>query len=94
VNAIIRIDDLVRSHDFEDWERPGRPPCYIEGKVEGFVEMHGCQRYSIRVTREVWNGEEVPRTAPFSKHGLLVHPPLNGTPTSMGSVTNFVRKIQ
>lgn len=96
MNAIVTINvgDMVRSHDFEERERPGRGPCYVEGKVlEIGKVIEGCPRYTIRVTREVWNGKEVPATAAFSKRGILVHPPVNGTPTSMGGVTNMVEKL-
>jgi hypothetical protein len=88
------IGSMVRAHDFEERERPGRGACYIEGRVEDIVEYMGCRRYKIRVSREVWNGKEVPATAPFSKRGLFVKPPVNGVPIAGSDrVTNFVERL-
>jgi hypothetical protein len=90
-----KLGEMLRSHDFEERTRPGRGACYVEGKLIGICEMmEGCTRYAIEVTREVWNGKEIPATAPFSKRGLVVHPPLNGTPVAgMDRVTNLVERI-
>lgn len=90
----ITMKDMVRAHDFEDRMRIGRGACYVEGRVVGIhIQKEGCARYAIEVTREVWNGEEIPRTAAFSKVGRTVYPPMNGIPTTMGGITNFVEKL-
>lgn len=79
----IKVGDLVRSYDFEVREVEGPNACYVEGIVEGFV-TDGCRRYEIRVTRTVWCGAEVD----FGRDRF--YPPVNGTPTSLGRVTDGV----
>ena len=84
----IKIGDKVRSFDFaahRDIEGPDA--CFAEGVVEGFQTI-GCTRFDIRVTRAVWEGKEVP-----TEEGARIAPPLNGTPTNMGRVTDGVVKI-
>jgi hypothetical protein len=81
----IKVGDRVRSYDFEDSKH-----SYVEGVVEGFKEIEGCERYSIRVDRSVWRDEVCSASLRLNQ---LVHPPLNGTPTSMGGVCAFVEKL-
>jgi hypothetical protein len=88
------VGDLLRSHDFEERERPGRGACYCEGKLLSYEWREGCWRYVIRVTREVWNGAESPRTAAFSKVGRTIFPPINGIRHTGGTICNFVEKAQ
>ena len=81
---MIKVGNRVRSYDFaRDRE------CYVEGIVEGFERLEGCERYKIRVERKVWAGEEV--EAPYEGH---VYPPLNGTPRTFGDVCNGVELVQ
>ena len=89
MNTDIKIGDKVRSFDFaahRDIEGPDA--CFAEGVVEGFQTI-GCTRFDIRVTRAVWEGKEVP-----TEEGTRIAPPLNGTPTNMGRVTDGVVKIE
>ena len=89
MNTDIKIGDKVRSFDFaahRDIEGPDA--CFAEGVVEGFQTI-GCTRFDIRVTRAVWEGKEVP-----TEEGARIAPPLNGTPTNMGRITDGVVKIE
>lgn len=90
MNDQIRINDTVRSFDFSmNRDLEGERACYVEGVVEGFKELEGCTRYDIRVTRAVFGGEEVE-----VEEGERVFPPLNGTPTTLGRITDGVFKIE
>lgn len=90
MNDQIRINDTVRSFDFSmNRDLEGDRACYIEGVVEGFKDLEGCTRYDIRVTRAVFGGEEVE-----VEEGERVFPPLNGTPTFLGDITDGVFKIE
>lgn len=80
---MIKVGNRVRSYDFaRDRE------CYVEGIVEGFEQLEGCERYKIRVERKVWAGEEV--ESPYDGH---VYPPLNGTPRLFGDVCSGVEFV-
>ena len=86
----ININDTVRSFDFHDSrDIEGPDACFVEGIVEGFKEVEGCTRFEIKVTREVFRGEE--RQV---EEGERVFPPLNGTPTNRGRITDGVVKIE
>ena len=86
----ININDTVRSFDFHDSrDIEGPDACFVEGIVEGFKEVDGCTRFEIKVTREVFRGEE--RQV---EEGERVFPPLNGTPTNRGRTTDGVVKIE
>lgn len=82
----IKIEDTVRSYDFE-----GRKDCYVEGVVIGFVEREGCNRYVIRVERDVVRGLE--QRFEGTRVGTNVYPPVNGTRKFFGGVCNAVEKI-
>jgi hypothetical protein len=85
----INIGDKVRSFDFpKHRDIEGPDACFAEGFVEGFKKI-GCTRFDIRVTRAVWEGKEVP-----TEEGTRIAPPLNGTPTNMGRITDGVVKIE
>jgi hypothetical protein len=81
----IKVGDRVRSYDF-----PGsRDDCYIEGVVEEVgIMLEGCPRYKIRGERIVWRGKD--EGAPADPY---VYPPVNGTPTLFGDVTNGVKRL-
>ena len=89
---MIQVGSKVRSFDFARGDRgrqlEGERACYIEGVVEGFKDLEGCERYVIRVDRKVWAGEEVDN--PYRGH---VYPPVNGTPTSLGGVCDGVELV-
>ena len=82
---MIQVGSKVRSFDFARDGRgrqlDGERACYIEGVVEGYKKLEGCERYVIRVERKVWAGEEVEE--PYRGR---VYPPVNGTPKMFGGV--------
>ena len=96
----IQVGSKVRSFDFADTGRNGQVygrdlegerACYIEGTVEGFDEDNfDCRRYKIRVERRVFSGKEDAKVDPREAH---VYPPVNGTPTMLGRVTNNVELV-
>lgn len=73
----------VRSYDFA-----GVRTCYAEGVVEAITEpMEGCARYALRVSSRIWEGKEIPVEDPY------VYPPVNGTPSTFGGLTNCVERV-
>jgi len=66
----------------------GERARYVEGVVEAIEPQEGCQRYAIRVSRQVSRGEETDR-----RLGTLVFPPINGTPNSCDGVQNGVELV-
>jgi hypothetical protein len=88
----INIKDTVRSFDFSSMPNgldiEGPDACFIEGIVEGFTEVEGSMRYDIKATRRVFNGVEKD-----IEPGQRFIPPVNGTPTMLGRITNGVVKI-
>lgn len=84
----IKAGDRVRSLDFAP-----DTSTYVEGVVEGTTAysdnpgFRDCVRYIILVERKVRDNVEI-----VGHHlvGQRVYPPLNGTPTSMGRITNGV----
>jgi hypothetical protein len=74
----------VRSYDHPD----GRHNSYVEGVVEEITErIEGCCRYRIRIEKCVRNGIEC------ADHPGTCIPPVNGTPTWFGRVTNGVIRL-
>jgi hypothetical protein len=89
----IKIGDKVRSFDFPDREEKpltGPRACYLEGEVIGFETRGGCLRYVVRCTKRVFGGVELDPREWEDTHFM---PPVNGTPTLFGSVTNGVEKV-
>ena len=90
---MIEVGSKVRSFDFARGDSgrdlAGERACYVEGVVEGFKEVEGCERYVIRVDRKVFGGEEEDILGRFPH----VYPPVNGTPTSLGGVCNGVELV-
>lgn len=83
VQADIVPGERVRSYDFG-----GVRTSYVEGVVEAITEpMEGCPRYMLRIESRVFKGQSVPFEDPY------VYPPVNGTPTTFGGVTNCVERI-
>ena len=97
----ITVGSKVRSHDFAfglkgrtmpiGLDREGPRAAYVEGVLEAIseVEIEGCPRYSIRpcINRR---GDEVSAV----QNQVLIHPPLNGTPSIMGGVTCGIELIE
>jgi hypothetical protein len=84
----IQVGSKVRSFDFHymrDLEGPRS--CYMEGTVTGFEEIRGCERYIIEVDRCVSGGKE------HDDFPSTIIPPVNGTRTSMGRVTDGVEVV-
>jgi len=85
----IDIGTKVRSFDFADGPEgrslAGEHACYVEGVVTGFERLEGCDRYEIKVTRDIFGGKEESRRV-----GATIYPPVNGTPTWTGRVTDGV----
>jgi len=93
---MIQVGDRVRSFDFAHArDILGERACYVEGHVvEADHVMRestygACPRYGILVDREVFGGEEVSNR----RVGHHVYPPVNGTPKSLGDVTDFVELV-
>lgn len=86
----ITIGNRVRSFDFH-YERSLEGPrsCYMEGVVKGIKEIRGCDRYVIAVDRCVSGGKE----QPAQNYPPEICPPVNGTKTTMGRVTDGVEVI-
>jgi hypothetical protein len=86
----VSIGSRVRSFDFHymrDLEGPRS--CYMEGVVTGIQKIRGCDRYVIAVDRCVSGGKEQP-TQNFPPE---ICPPVNGTPTLFGRITDGVEVI-
>ena len=86
----ISVGNRVRSFDFHymrDLEGPRS--CYMEGEVTDIVEHphYGYKCYEIQVSRVVAGGKEC------SDRPTTIYPPVNGTPTSMGRITDGVELI-
>ena len=89
--SIIKTGDRVRSFDFEGRALTGERACYVEGIVEGFRDLEGCQRYAIVVERRVFGGVEVE-----VENEERCFPPVNGNWTlfSESGVTDGVELIE
>ena len=84
------IGTQVRSFDFHHMrDLDGPRSCYMEGTVTGFEEVRGCMRYVIEVDRCIGQGKELPA----QEYPPTIYPPVNGTPTWSGRVTDGVEAI-
>jgi len=89
----IKIGDMVRSFDFScNRSITGKDACFIEGVVVGvgstrFAIFNDCRRYTIEVTRRVFGG------VAGGRDGGVVYPPVNGTPTMLGDVCDYVERL-
>ena len=79
----IGVGDYVRSYDFNE-----DVSSYVEGTVVDIVTLGGCYHYKIKVERRVLEGVEAPQNKVLD-YGH-VYPPVNGTLTTLGRVTNSV----
>ena len=87
---MIQVGSKVRSFDFpHSRDVSGEHACYVEGMVEGFKEVEGCQRYIIRVDHKVFGGKEEDILGRFP----YVYPPVNGTPKLFGGVCDGVESV-
>lgn len=83
----IQVGDTVRSYDFPGFSTTE----YVEGVVEKIGKISpDCDRYHIRVIRQVAEGEDV-KDSPLV--GNLVYPPVNGTPNMLGRVCHGVKVL-
>jgi hypothetical protein len=85
----ITVGTRVRSFDFRGRDLTGDRACYVEGTVEAITEVRGCPRYDVRVERHVFGGIPLPE----EDRNERVYPPVNGTPTSFGRVSDGVEAI-
>lgn len=90
------IGDAVRSFDFISRDLEGEKACYVEGVIEDIgnlpegVEVCGCpNHYHIRVSRQVFQGEEINDLV-----GDLVYPKINGEKGLFGEKSNGVEVIE
>ena len=81
----------VRSFDFAQFgsgrDLTGDRACYVEGIVQGIDSAVGYDRYIIKVTRDVFGGQDMDRRV-----GETVYPPVNGT-LAISGVTDYVEAI-
>lgn len=97
----IEIGTKVRSHDYAfglkgrttpaGMDREGDMASYVEGVVAaiGEIEIEGCPRYTVRPFIRMIRGR-----AEDAEGADPVHPPLNGTRSTMGGVTCGVEVIE
>lgn len=88
---VVQTGDTVRSYDFPDNDLMSG--CYVEGVVESVEWYEGCERYKIRVTARFWEGKRDEDITANPMYVYHVYPPVNGTPTLTGRVTNGVIKL-
>jgi hypothetical protein len=74
----VGVGDTVICFDFPSRAMSGEVACYAVGVVEGVGRDWGgventCDRFKVRVVRQVFGGEEVDYTG-------LIFPPVNGVP--------------
>ena len=94
---IITKGDHVRSYDIHKRYTND----YIEGIVTDVGPLHGpmdCDRYHLRIIKKVDGGKDVTSNWLLHNHQTggtgYAHPPVNGTPTTMGNVTDCVEKVE
>lgn len=81
----MKIGDFVRSFDFPDIE-----DHYVEGVLVDIVDDgFDCPRYQIAVLCRVRAGD-----VDFVNTPSFVFPPVNGTKTMLGRVTDGVQKLE
>lgn len=65
--------DVIRGYDFKPMV--GREDCFVEGEVvDAHDDSQGYQAYKIRVTRDVFGGEVLPK-GQGSRVGQIVYVP-------------------
>jgi len=54
----VQVKDIIRAYDFKPMV--GREDCYLEGEVlDRNDNTMGFQAYRVRVTKDVWGGENL-----------------------------------
>ena len=87
-NDLITPGTRVRSFDFHYMrDIDGPRSCYMEGIVKAVEHIRGCYRYIIKVDLCVGAGKA------HSDFPTEICPPVNGTRTTMGRVTDGVVRI-
>jgi len=61
----------------------------MEGIVTGIEKIRGCDRYVIEVKRCISGGKDIAS----GEFPPIIYPPVNGTKTTMGRVTDGVEVI-
>ena len=90
----LNVGERVRSFDFDSRALEGKSACFVEGVIEGigkFEDGLDCERYKIKVDRQVYAGEEL--VGERSLVGFYVFPPKNGVRKLFGGECNAVVKI-
>ena len=86
----ITLGSRVRSFDFHYMrDLDGPRSCYMEGIVTGIEKIRGCDRYVIEVKRCISGGKDIAS----GEFPPIIYPPVNGTKTTMGRVTDGVEVI-
>jgi hypothetical protein len=100
MNAVdIKVGDKVRSFDFDNRDLTGDRAAYVTGTVVDILEpgetfyrtgaaFADCSRYVIRVVSRTRRG-----AAKHIADREYVYPPVNGTPTWIGRVTDGVVRV-
>jgi len=86
----VEVGNRVRSFDFHYMrDLDGPRSCYMEGEVTDIVEHphFGYKCYEIQVDRVICAGKE------NDEIPVTIYPPVNGTPTTMGRITDGVEVI-
>ncbi len=86
----VEVGNRVRSFDFHYMrDLDGPRSCYMEGEVTAIVEHphFGYKCYEIQVDRVIGGGKEL------EEKPVTIYPPVNGTKTTMGRVTDGVEVI-
>lgn len=97
----IKVGTKVRSFDFPDNVLSRDPKdsehaCFAEGVVVEITDpathpmFHDCARYAVRVERRVFGGSG---ERDQGLVGETIYPPVNGTATWTGGVTNGVEAV-
>ena len=88
----VEVGNHVRSFDFHHMrDLDGPRSCYMEGYVSAIVEHphYGYKCYEIQISRVVTGGEEINDAG----CPVTIYPPVNGTKTTMGRITDGVEVI-
>jgi hypothetical protein len=94
----IKAGMIVRSFDFENRDLEGEHACYIDGTVTAILPVGhhlnpqpSCDAYQIHISRRIFGGKNIADNQ--LNVGVYVYPPVNGTRSILGGVTNGVVSI-
>lgn len=87
----ISVGDRVRSFDFQCRSLTGGRAAYAEGTVDAIGDFLGLgfDQYRIKVERQIFGGKELPA----EDRDPEVFPPVNGTRSILGGVTDGVVRL-